>query len=167
MEGKNYYCQYCIYSQPRLDLSTGRACNKFQMEVSDTDFCSQFTKQTFKCEICGGEFPGQPKFLVMKSDDSGKTFKFDVAVCGQCNSQLGQCRTCTNANVCEFETNPSPLPKVVQKTITQGNMQAVTQVMNPERVAITCENGCHCWDPNFGCSKQNRGTCQQYHMNRV
>ena len=98
-------------------------------------------------------------------DDEAATV--DAVICPNCNKLLGTCRTCQNGNLCTFETDPSPLPKIVQKQIRQGNMTAVTQVMNPERVAITCQKGCPCYSPDFSCSKQNRGACQQYHMNRV
>ena len=59
---------------------------------------------------------------------------------------------------CSFENDPSPLPKIVQKQVRQGNMTAITQVRNPERIEITCKKDCPCYDPEFECLRQF-GTC--------
>ena len=76
-------------------------------------------------------------------------------ICEDCLNATGTCRMCEFAKTCDFETNPSPLPKVVQKVIQQGNMQMATQVRNPERKKSTCEAGCKCYDEEYGCSRQN------------
>lgn len=75
-------------------------------------------------------------------------------LCPNCASQLNSCAFCKKVNVCTFETDPSPLPKMVQKQIRQGPMISVTTEMNPERIRQTCEKGCDCFDANFGCMRQ-------------
>jgi hypothetical protein len=75
-------------------------------------------------------------------------------LCESCAEQLTSCHFCKNGNECDFETNPSTLPKMVQKRIQQGPMISVTTVKNPSRVDITCKAGCPCYDPDFECMKQ-------------
>jgi hypothetical protein len=101
------------------------------------------------CDYCG-KYPGE---IV---DSNG-----DVFLCRNCFSQAGTCYLCVNGALCEFETNPSPLPKQVQKTVRQGNMMVQTVIRNPDRTAITCLSNCPCFDSNFGCLKEN-GTCNKY-----
>ena len=163
---RNYFCETCAISTPRLDVETGRVCNRTRSAVKDTDFCSHHAKELWKCDCCGNQFWSTP-YIIMNATEDGVVDSIDACICPQCNHNLYTCRTCQNMDKCKFESDPSPLPKVVQKTIQDGFITTVTQVMNPERIAITCEKGCPCWSQNFGCSKQNHGTCQQYHMNRV
>ena len=84
-------------------------------------------------------------------------------LCPNCASQLNSCGFCKNGGKCDFETNPSSLPKFVQKQIRQGNMIAVTDIPNPERIRQTCQKGCPCFDPEFGCLKQNN-TCGKWRI---
>lgn len=165
MDIKNYYCQTCAISTPRLDVETGRVCRRDGSPVKDDHFCGYHTRSLKTCECCGQPYIGSGYILMNMKDDEAAII--DAVICPNCNKQFGTCRTCQNGNLCTFETDPSPLPKIVQKQIRQGNMTAVTQVMNPERVAITCQKGCPCYSPDFSCSKQNHEACQQYHMNRV
>lgn len=161
---KNYYCETCAISIPRLDIETGRACRLYNKAVKDTDFCSEHAKELPTCECCGNLYIGKSYLIAEMKDDVATV---NAVICSSCNQGYNTCRTCTQGDICSFETDPSPLPKVVQKQIKQGNMTAVTQVMNPERVAITCQKDCPCWSLDFSCSKQNHGTCQQYHMCRA
>lgn len=87
-------------------------------------------------------------------------------MCGNCFSMAGTCGLCENGTLCDFETNPSPLPKQVQKVIRQGNAIIQTVVKNPERIRETCLKNCPCCDPNFGCFKEN-GTCGIYKERRI
>jgi hypothetical protein len=80
--------------------------------------------------------------------DTGKVF------CQCCASFLHVCHTCRNVQLCSFETNPSPIPKQVQQTRRMGNSVMSQFVRNPERVKITCQNGCPCWTEEYGCSRQ-------------
>jgi hypothetical protein len=100
---------------------------------------------TIQCETCGR--PTEQQFLCPDGDSWH-------ILCGDCASQLNTCSFCKKVNVCTFETDPSPLPKMVQKQIRQGPMITVTAEMNPERIRQTCEKGCDCFDANFGCMRQ-------------
>ena len=82
--------------------------------------------------------------------------------CKECVAAFSTCETCKHATECDFETNPSSLPKVVQKQIRQGNMMTVTQIKNPDRIEITCKNGCLCYDTENGCRKQFNLKCDKY-----
>ena len=98
-----------------------------------------------QCETCGR--PTEQQVLC----PDGDTWHI---LCHSCASQLGTCAFCKKVNICTFETDPSPLPKVVQKQFRQGPMITVTEVMNPERIRQTCEKGCDCFNADFGCMRQ-------------
>ena len=110
----------------------------------------------FNCEICGKPVPYPPLVEVYEGHAP-------VIVCQDCCAQLGFCNRCKEAKFCSFETDPSPLPKVVEKRIQKGPMISVVQVKNPARTAITCEKDCPCFDPEFGCLKEH-GTCGKYEV---
>ena len=74
-------------------------------------------------------------------------------LCCKCASLLNTCYSCHSGESCDFETNLSPLPKQVQATRRMGNTVMSQVIRNPERVKITCENGCPCWSAEFGCGK--------------
>ena len=75
-------------------------------------------------------------------------------LCPNCASQLNSCSFCKKVNTCLFETDPSPLPKMIQKQIRQGPMISVTTEKNPERIRQTCKKGYDCFDSNFDCMRQ-------------
>lgn len=163
---KHYYCRTCAISIPRLDVETKRICGRNGQPVKDTDFCSRHADSLWTCDCCGGQFWEEPH-IVLGGRFADKSVSIDACLCPQCSKQFSKCPSCAQANVCSFETDPSQLPKYVPQQIRQGNMISVTQVMNPERIRVTCEKGCPCFSTDFGCCKQNRGTCPQYHMNRA
>lgn len=101
-----------------------------------------------KCNYCG-----QAPVKVINENCTG--------ACERCASLFGTCSMCLNGVNCEFETNPSPMPKQVMQTIRQGNMVMQTVVPNPERIKAFCTN-CSCYgiDPPM-CLRQF-GTCGQY-----
>lgn len=136
------YCKSCRFA----GLQTPNMCGLAGWQITDTDFCSKHRRSVMTCDTCG-------RVIV-----SGGVYFDNHLICNHCLSLLGTCEICRFGNTCEFETNPSPLPKFVQKEIRQGNMSAVTQVMNPERIHITCEKGCKCFDKKNGCLKQI-GSC--------
>lgn len=119
--------------------------------VPEKDFCSKHTDEVLCCDFCGN-----PVLHYYIDNDTGKI------LCENCLQACGTCRLCEHATQCEFETNTSPLPKIVQKRIQQGPMTTITQVRNPERVAITCAAGCSCYDPELGCIRQITGHCGKY-----
>ena len=98
-----------------------------------------------QCETCGR--PTEQQVLCPDGDNWH-------ILCPQCASQLNTCAFCKKVNTCLFETDPSPLPKMVQKQFRQGPMISVTTEMNPERVKITCQNSCSCYNDEFGCMRQ-------------
>lgn len=89
---------------------------------------------TLTCELCGKAYPSASLILVDES-----------LICEHCYSYRGTCATCAKNTDCLFESDPSPLPKVTVQTTRQGNMTIQQQVINPERVAITCAKGCSCY----------------------
>lgn len=158
MDIKDYYCRYCIFHKRNIKSPTGYICTKYNLPKKEEDFCSENIKRTLNCDSCGRKFIASDATII--ADDN-------LIICPECARCRNLCVTCKNFSKCDFETNPSTLPKVVQKQVRRGNMTSVTQIRNPERVRITCQNGCPCYHSEFDCCKQNHGTCQQYHMNRV
>lgn len=106
------------------------------------------------CDLCGQNF-SDPGIISPKGDSF-------LLMCPNCYKLIGTCHTCKNANTCNFESNPSTLPKTIQKEIRQGPIQAVTTIMNPERVRITCEKGCSCFSKKNGCYKQITAICGNF-----
>ena len=100
------------------------------------------------CKYCG-----QEHVAIINEDGSG--------MCRKCFSLAGTCHLCENGTLCDFETSPLNLPKQEQKTIRQGNMVVQTVVKNEARIRETCLKNCPCYDPDFGCFKEN-GTCGKY-----
>ena len=157
---ERYYCKTCTASKPNLRASTGRVCLKNREEVRDEDFCSKHSNSTFVCECCGNEYSTilMPSNYLINDDSTG------VLLCQECANKLGSCGTCKNILSCAFETDPSPLPKIVQKTIQRGNMQVITEIMNPERMKITCQQGCQCFHQGSQACGRNLATCPQYQV---
>lgn len=84
----------------------------------------------------------------------------DKALCEDCSSKYNTCATCRRSLQCAFETDPSPIPPVIMKQTRNGNMVMQSQVMNPERIAITCAKGCLCFDTaTQSCKRQTQGFC--------
>lgn len=100
---------------------------------------------TIQCETCGR--PTEQQVLCPDGDNWH-------ILCPNCAFQLNTCAFCKKVNTCTFETDPSPLPKMVQKQIRQGSMITVTTVKNPDRIAITCKMGCPCYDSEFECMRE-------------
>lgn len=119
----------------------------------EKDFCSHHRLTVPVCEICGRS---AHKNGIL--DSSSGTFHL---ICRDCFSVFNTCQLCDYTTECKFETDPSPLPKMVQQQIQRGPYQAVTTIMNPERVRITCQNGCNCFDPKNGCLRQTTQTCSK------
>jgi hypothetical protein len=133
----NYERQYCVRTQLHQDPS---------------DHCSSWIAEVPTCQVCGQMFIPPRNYIV----EDGKIF----IVCGSCLSGLSTCRTCVNGKYCDFQQNPIQIPPVAQQTRQQGNMVVSQTVMNPARIAETCEKNCPCWDPiDKACNRQDCGTC--------
>ena len=85
-----------------------------------------------------------------------------ITICKKCISALGTCGACEKVRECLFETSSVNLPKVVVKTIQNGNVQMQTQIKNPDRIAQTCTY-CSCWnsEENY-CMREIDHACVRY-----
>ena len=144
------FCGQCA-----LRTQDGVHCGVTGLEINpDVDFCSKFADHPTKCEICG-------RFIV------GHSYLEEIdgvwrQYCGSCLKKLGTCALCERATICDFEQNPSPIPKTIQKQIQRGPMTAVTNIPNPERIRETCEKNCECYDAENDCLKQNIQMCAKF-----
>ena len=111
----------------------------------NVDYCTKHKDYINTCELC---HRATLDAYFVKDGENWHSF------CGECIHKLNSCIFCKNTNTCDFETNPSPLPKMVQQQIRQGPMITVTTVKNPERIRQTCQNGCGCFSAEFGCMKE-------------
>lgn len=144
-------CKSCGF----LDLAQN-ICQLFRIIMNpEEDYCSKHQERSeIKfCEACGNPIVGKSILI-----PDGDTYH---ELCFSCDAALYTCAFCKNNKGCDFETNPSPLPKQVQRQFRQGNMITVTTVMNPERIEITCKKNCSCFSPDFGCMKQNDCDCNR------
>lgn len=122
-------------------------CPYFRQEFSeDEGGCPMFVSEICTCDICG-KITVNP--IIDVTDENHLHY-----ICESCSSKSGTCTTCKCGGDCLFQSDPSSLPKFIKKEIRQGNMIAVTTEMNPERVKITCQNGCSCYNDEFGCMRQ-------------
>lgn len=143
-----FYCKTCGLRDP-----TQNVCLLSERTIDPAaDFCSAYTKNPAKCFECGA-ITLSPIF---EANSKGEIYTF----CGKCAENATTCGGCLNGNECSFETDPSPIPKVVVKTIRQGPMIQQTQVRNPDRIAITCKLNCHCWNGEY-CGRLDNW-CQKY-----
>ena len=115
--------------------------------------CPYHTTKLPKCDICGQVVPNS--MFTQKSDGSW------VRICQNCLSKSGTCGGCSKSSICDFETNPSPIPKAVQKRIQQGNQIMVTTIKNPSRIDVTCRINCPCVSEENGCCREYN-TCSNF-----
>lgn len=101
--------------------------------------------ESINCGMCGAPLVGAD--LVYDTE-------LEKSYCRKCAPYVRTCYNCVDGNSCDFETNPSPLPKQVQMTRQVGNAVMSQVVTNPERIKITCQNGCPCYSAEMGCVKQ-------------
>ena len=137
-------CNNCGYA----DWDTAK-CRLLGIHIEPKDglTCTQWKQELDVCTICGKVIVSNP-YLISNNDSWNM-------VCGECVQQLNTCRNCQNSQSCDFETNPSSLPKAVMKRFQQGNQIIQTQIKNEERIRQTCEKNCCCWDvKNRVCRKE-------------
>lgn len=135
-------CKECAYFDDMRCKISG------QPAISHNVACASFSSQRYECDICHRQIHHTEVIYDSKSNK---------IVCSDCGNRLSTCDNCHNGNICFFETDPSPLPKQIQKQIRQGNMIGQTIIKNPDRILITCKKGCPCWDAETeSCNKQLR-----------
>ena len=121
----------------------------YQYADDRNQVCPYWVYELPKCEVCGRIDPNYVLFL--NKDETGY-----IPVCSKCKELSGTCGGCSKSSTCDFETNPSPIPKAVQKRIQQGNQIIVTTVKNDERINETCAKNCECFD------HETRTCCREY-----
>lgn len=135
-------CKECAYFDDMRCKISG------QPAISHNVACASFSSQRYECDICHRQIHHTEVIYDSKSNK---------IVCSDCCNRLSTCDNCHNGNICLFETDPSPLPKQIQKQYRQGNMIGQTIIKNPDRILITCKKGCFCWDAETeSCNKQLR-----------
>ena len=126
----------------------------YQYLDKEDEVCPYWVDQVMKCEYCG-----QVVFNYAILETSDGSWK---CLCEQCSGLSGSCRMCSKSTTCDFETNPSSIPKAVQKQIRQGNMITVMTVKSDERIAETCAKNCDCFDRENNICLRENGTCGNY-----
>ena len=133
-------CHNCIYA-----VRADSTCARLQTSVDlQRDVCPFYASVPHVCSIC--HRTGRVEDLLIDA-------KTNQLICAECLAAASTCKLCAHNSSCDFETNPSPLPKVIVQNIRQGNMTMQTQIRNPERVKITCAAGCKCYI-NGDCARQ-------------
>ena len=117
--------------------------------------CPYWIDEIVYCARCGKVIPTKHYPLTHYSDGTWKP------TCENCLKLSGTCGGCSKSSTCDFETNPSPIPKAVEKRFQQGPMTQIVQIRNPDRIDISCRKNCECFSEEFGCLREN-GTCGKY-----
>ena len=134
-----------------LQEYNGGVCPIFERKFEPNEpACPDYQYEVFPCDIC----KRLTAFAIVQRIDGKISF-----LCPECGEKLYTCATCEKAKYCDFESNPSSLPKMVQKQSRQGNMISVMTVPNPERIRETCLKNCDCGSEEFGCMRKNVGCC--------
>ena len=128
-------------------------CALLQCQVTtEQAACPNHTEVLGQCALCKSAI--LPKTAIIENSSS-KT------ICADCVKILNTCACCSFGKSCAFETDPSPLPKIVQKEIRKGNAIMITQVRNPERIKITCKN-CKCYSKEFEDCNKTFNYCENF-----
>ena len=132
----------------------GGTCPIFREPIGPQEpACPRFKRELNNCDMCGQPILGE-EIIYLNPNNQTQIRVY----CEQCSNQIGKCPTCENANSCDFQTNTSNIPPIIQQQIRQGNAVMMTQVKNPERIEITCKKNCKCFDSEYGCMKEE-GFC--------
>ena len=124
-------------------------CPFFQEKMKeDSPGCHKFTDEIKTCVVCGNPIIGKP-YLANNNDNW-------YELCPNCDEQWGNCLTCANIVLCDFETNPINLPKQVHVQEQKGPMVINGVRRNPARIEETCAKGCSCWQ-NEECWRNTYG----------
>lgn len=132
-----FYCKNCAYL-----LSNGACPIAGYSPGPNQPVCNSFSDTKYICKVCHN--PIFHKQMII--DDKGNTY------CDKCFAKLGTCANCEQNVNCAFDASPDT-PKMIQKREIVGNMQAVTNVRNPDIVEKTCKKGCSCFNEENGCMR--------------
>lgn len=134
-----FYCNNCGYYRPATGLCqiTGNTIDP-NHAICDNFLCGEY----YTCKAC--HTPIFHKQMII--DGQGNTY------CDKCWAKLNTCANCEQNVNCAFNDSPDT-PKMIQKREIVGNMQAVTNVRNPDIVRDTCQNGCSCFSEENGCMR--------------
>lgn len=133
-----------------LDKSSG-VCRLTARQVDpDADFCSEWTDNVKTCDLCGKLFIGPG--TITETEDGIKI------TCASCDDNFYTCRTCVNRQhgYCKFHDQSfrPDIPPIITQSMQRGPAIMQMQVHNPEREKITCEDGCECFNEDFGCCRE-------------
>ena len=135
-------CRTCGFADLRQ-----LGCRFLKIRIDpDRDYCSKHSANALFCEYCNKPLVTKLHIIPTKT--------VNHVLCPECSSITGTCQFCLDGNKCDFETNPSNIPKMINQQIRQGNMIMTTQVRNPARIDITCKAGCKCYKEEIGCCKE-------------
>ena len=148
MFDENKTCANCAYWRP-----DNQSCVLLKARRAENDYCSSHSTSPLVCATC-------------QSYILGKSFIYSVGnayveVCEKCHTAIPTCAGCKNSVQCAFNDDPNPLPKIVMQTVQQGNMMMQTQVRNPERIKLFCEN-CPCYNAEDRACDRECNVCAQY-----
>ena len=132
-----FLCKNCAYL-----LSNGACPIVGYSPDPNQPVCNSFSDTKYICKVC--HTPIFHKQMII--DDKGNTY------CDKCFAKLSTCANCEQNVNCAFDASPDT-PKMIQKREIVGNMQAVTNVRNPDIVKTTCQNGCLCYSEENGCMR--------------
>ena len=95
-------CAHCA-----LPTLNGGICPVFRTKPKDKDkSCPMFKFTVENCEVCGQ--PIITKTIIDITEEGNLHY-----LCEECSTKTNTCFTCKMREECEFETNPSTIPKVV------------------------------------------------------
>ena len=134
-----FYCNNCGYYRPTTGLCqiTGNTIDP-NHAICDNFLCGEY----YTCKAC--HTPIFHKQMII--DGQGNTY------CDKCWAKLNTCANCEQNVNCAFDASPDT-PKMVQKREIIGNMQAVTNVRNPDIVEKVCKGKCSCFTEENGCMR--------------
>lgn len=132
-----FLCKNCAYL-----LSNGACPIAGYSPDPNQPVCNSFSDTKYTCKVCHN--PIFHKQMII--DDQGNTY------CDKCFAKLSTCANCEQNVNCAFDASPDT-PKMIQKREIVGNMQAVTNVRNPDIVEKTCKKGCSCFNEENGCMR--------------
>ena len=143
-------CHQCAYSKDKTGANS--LCVLLGKNVQlDSPSCGEFYRIKYNCTSCGKQIYHKEVL-----------FYNDKPFCKECAAKFGSCAHCKFSGNCAFEEDPNPIPKLIQQQVRVPQGIAVTTVMNPKRIEITCQKGCSCFDKENKECNRNYKLCSDY-----